>query len=242
VGTVAVVGLLTGGLLWWASDGKRDGDAGNEPYCGIGGAGRTRAARIAYFEAGQRLLQAGTFAYQGEVHAAEQTSFRPRGWTTGDATVEGAVALERGLTHDMAVDAAGRASETVTSGPRSWTRSASTLETLSAEPWAFRISAGPTVGLGPTGVLPVVLSARDPQEQPPDAAGRCVIQATVPSEPYDLNGELLVGANVSLTLDEDRNIARIVLTSAPDDPELVVELDVTQVGEPQAIAPPRSRR
>jgi hypothetical protein len=64
----------------------------------------------------------------------------------------------------------------------------------------------------------------------------------VPSEPYDLYGELLVGANVSLTLDEDRNIARIVLTSAPDEPELVVELDVTQVGEPQAIAPPRNRR
>jgi hypothetical protein len=37
---------------------------------------------------------------------------------------------------------------------------------------------------------------------------------------------------VSLTLDENRNIARIIVRSAPDDPELVVELDVAHVGEP----------
>jgi hypothetical protein len=58
----------------------------------------------------------------------------------------------------------------------------------------------------------------------------------------DAYGELLVGANVLLTLDEDGSIARIVVRSAPDDPELVVELDVARVGEPQAIAPPHSGR
>jgi hypothetical protein len=53
-------------------------------------------------------------------------------------------------------------------------------------------------------------------------------------------GDLLVGADVLLTLDEDGDVARIVVRSAPDDPELVLELDVTRVGEPQAIAPPDS--
>jgi hypothetical protein len=41
-----------------------------------------------------------------------------------------------------------------------------------------------------------------------------------------------------VTLDQDGNIARIVVRSAPDDPELVLELDITQIGEPQAIALP----
>jgi hypothetical protein len=59
---------------------------------------RERAARIAFFEAGNRLLQAGSFAYRGEVHAAEQSSFPPRGWKAGDVVIEGAVALKRGLT------------------------------------------------------------------------------------------------------------------------------------------------
>jgi hypothetical protein len=233
---VALVGLLAGGSLWWASDGEGDDDGGDEPYCGIAG-DRERAARIAFFEAGLRLLQAGSFTYRGEVHAAEQSSFPPRGWTAGDVIIEGAVALKRGLTHDVAVDATGRAVETVTSGPNLWTRSASTVEELGADRWTFRTLTRPLV-LGPTAVLHLVLSARDPQEEAPDAAGRCVIRATMP----DAYGELLVGANVLLTLDEDGSIARIVVRSAPDDPELVVELDVARVGEPQAIAPPHSGR
>ncbi|HZA79791.1 MAG TPA: hypothetical protein VE623_25710 [Acidimicrobiales bacterium] len=62
------------------------------------------------------------------------------------------------------------------------------------------------------------------------------------TDPRDVYGELLAGANVLLTLDENRNIARIIVRSAPDDPELVVELDVARVGEPQSITPPHSGR
>jgi hypothetical protein len=242
VAAVALAGLLACGLLWWASDGEGD-DGGAEPYCGIAG-DRERAARIAFFEAGHRLLQAGSFAYRGEMHAAEQSSFPLGGWTAGEATVEGTVVPERGLTRDIAVYATGRAVETVTSGPDLWTRSASTAEALGAEPWAFRTSAGPLeLALGPTAVLHLVLSARHPGEEAPDGAERCVIRATVPTaDPYDVYGELLAGANVLLTLDEDRNIARIIVRSAPDDPELVVELDVARVDEPPAIAPPHNGR
>ena len=147
--------------------------------------------------------------------------------------------FERALTRDIAVDATGRAVETVTSGPSLWTRSASTVAGLDAGPWAFRTLASPIV-LGPTGVLHVVLTARGPREEAPDAAGRCVIRATVPTatDPRDVYGELLAGANVLLTLDENR----IIVRSAPDDPELVVELDVARVGEPQSITPPHSGR
>jgi hypothetical protein len=157
VAAVALAGLLAGGLLWWASDGEGD-DGGAEPYCGIAG-DRERAARIAFFEAGHRLLQAGSFAYRGEMHAAEQSSFPLGGWTAGEATVEGTVVPERGLTRDIAVYATGRAVETVTSGPDLWTRSASTAEALGAEPWASRTSADPLeLALRPTAVLHLVLS------------------------------------------------------------------------------------
>jgi hypothetical protein len=49
-----------------------------------------------------------------------------------------------------------------------------------------------------------------------------------------------VGVDLLVTLDGDGNLARIVVTSAPVDPELVLDLDITQIGEPQAIAPPDS--
>ena len=75
----------------------------------------------------------------------------------------------------------------------------------------------------------------------PDPAGRCVIRVSMPAvdgrDPY---ADLSVGVDLLVTLDGDGNLARIVVTSAPDDPELVLDLDITQIGEPQAIAPPDS--
>jgi hypothetical protein len=50
--------------------------------------------------------------------------------------------------------------------------------------------------------------------------------------------DLFVGVDLLVTLDDDGNLARIVVTSAPGDPEPVLDLDITQIGEPQAIAPP----
>ena len=148
--------------------------------------------------------------------------------------------LGHGLTRDLTVDSTGRAVETVTSGPTVWTRSASTVDGLAAAPWAFRTVAGRTV-LGTAAVTVVVLSAKDPREEAPDPAGRRVIHATVPAADRPAGyGDLLAGADVVLTLDEDGDVARIVVRSAPDDPELVLELDIARVGEPQTIAPPHS--
>jgi hypothetical protein len=244
VGMVALLGLLAGGLLWWAGDGDGDGDGGDDPSCGGIAGDRARAARIAFHEATWRLLQAGSFAYGGEVHAAEQSPFRPGEWTARDVSVGGAVVLEHALTHDIAVGATGRAVETVTSGPTVWTRSASTVDGLGTAAWASRTSVGPTLRLlGTAAVAYLVLSARDPREVAPDAAGRCVIRASMPAvDRQDPQADLSVGADLLVTLDEDGNLARIVVRSAPDDPELVLELDIMQIGEPQAIAPPGSGR
>lgn len=240
VGVVAGVGLLGGGLLWWAGDGGRDD--GDGPSCGGIGGDRARAARIAFYPATHRLLRAGSFAYRGEVHAAEQSPIRPGELTAGDVTVEGAVVLEHGLTHDVAVDASGRAAETVTAGPEVWTRSASTVDGLGSAPWADRTPVGRTPPLlGTAAVAYLLLSARDPRPVAPDPAGPCVIRASTPAvdrrDPYAV---LSVDVDLLVTLDEDGNLVRIVVTSAADDPELVLDLDITETGEPQAIAPPDS--
>ena len=53
-------------------------------------------------------------------------------------------------------------------------------------------------------------------------------------------GDLLAGAELLLTLDTDGDIARITLRTAElGDPDLVLELDIMRVGEPQAIAVPQ---
>jgi hypothetical protein len=163
-GVVATVGLLAGGLLWWANDGDGNDDGGGEPSCGVGG-DRVRAARIANVLTRRAL------------------------------TVEGRVA-------DLS---------------------------------AFRSSAGPIV-LGPTAVLKL-----DPREEAPDAAGRCVIRTVPAADLHDAFGEPLVGANMLLTLDDDGDVARIVVRSAADDSELVVKLG-TRVPDPQAVTAPDSGR
>jgi hypothetical protein len=229
---VAVVGSVVGGLLWWA------GGRGPDDGLSSGSASDTRPTRLAFQEAVGRLAQRRSFAYEGDVHAADQSPFRPGDWTAGDVTVEGAVLMSHRLTRDVAVDARGRAVETVTSGPSVWTRRASTLDGLGDEPWEFRSAPGPPT-LGTAAVAVLILSATDPSEAARDATGQRVIHATLPPhDPREGYGDLLADAEVVLTLDVDGDIARIAVRSAHDDPDLVLELDITRLGEPQAIAPP----
>ncbi|HET6664272.1 MAG TPA: hypothetical protein VFG94_08440 [Acidimicrobiales bacterium] len=193
---------------------------------------------MAFNNAVHRLGQNASFAYEGEVHAAGQSAFRPGDWTARDVTVAGAVLLDHGLTRDVAVEATGRAVETVTSGPTVWTRSASTVDGISDEPWDFRSAPGPPT-LGTAAVVHLILSATDPSEAARDASSRRLIHATLPpADPRDGYGDLLAGAELSLTLDRAGDIARVAVRSAHHDPDLVLELDIMRLGEPQAIAPP----
>jgi hypothetical protein len=186
----------------------------------------------------QRLGQNGSFAYEGHVHAVGPSSFRPGDWTARDVTVEGAMLLSDGLTHDIAVDATGRAVETVTSGPTVWTRSASIVDDLGDEPWELRSAPG-LAKLGTAAVTHLILSATDPSETARDATDRRRIHATLPpADPREGYGHLLDDAELLLTLDADGDIARIEVRSARDDPDFVLELDIMRQGQPQTIALP----
>jgi hypothetical protein len=92
---------------------------------------------------------------------------------------------------------------------------------------------------GTAAVAHLILSATDPTEAARDATGRRLIQATLPpADPRDGYGDLLAGAELSLTLDVDGDVARVAARSAQDDPDLVLGLDIMRLGEPQPIAPP----
>jgi hypothetical protein len=236
VAAVAVVAVVAGGALWWAGA-DRPGDQGaEEPESGS--PRDRRSTRVAYYEALNRLRQAGAFAYRGDVHAVGYSVFRPAGQPARDVSVDGAVILAHDLSRDVAVDSMGRAAETVTSGPTVWMRSAATAEELDTAEWALAPSDG-TSSLGTAAVALMVISAGDPQEEPPDAAGRRVIRGTMPAGDQRVgDSDLLAGAELVLTLDGDGDIARMVVASAPVDPQLRLELDITRIGEPQAIVPP----
>jgi hypothetical protein len=85
-----------------------------------------------------------------------------------------------------------------------------------------------------------MFSAKAPREAARDATGRRVIRATLPvADPREGYGHLLDDAELLLTLDVDGDIARIAVRSAArGDPDLVLELDIMRLGEPQAIAVP----
>jgi hypothetical protein len=233
---VVVVGLVAGGVLWWAGTGGPGDDGGEEPRSASTGDGRS--TRVAFREAVNRLMQSGAFAYRGDVHAVGQSAFRPGVQTAVDVSVEGAVLLHHGLTRDVAVDSLGRATETVTSGPTVWTRSATTAEALDAEPWEVGLSE--STGLKGTAAVAVLLPlAREPRDERPDADGRRVIRATLPpADPRNPDRDLLAGAEVVLMLDARGNVARMSVSSAPVDAELRLDLAVIGAGQAQAIAPP----
>jgi hypothetical protein len=196
-----------------------------------------------YRVAVRRLGYARSFAYRGSVHAAGPSPLRPGASITADVTVEGGVRLPQSITRDVAVDDEGRVAETVTSGSRVWSRTASSIERLPHAAWQV---AGPSrlpdVGspdrLGAALLSDVLRAAGARHRDGTDESGRPVLRATVPPDDRDERyGDALDGADVRVTLDEAGDIAHLVLTSAEPKPRLVLRLDIVRVGDSDVIAP-----
>jgi hypothetical protein len=143
-------------------------------------------------------------------------------------------------------------SETVTFGSEVWARTAvpprmgTSTEAVSmwltGVPWAA--VPAPASGIdGPDPAVPARLglallpdaleSASAARDEAPDRFGRRVIRATIPEPvagPTGVPGvgPLLAGADVVVTLDRSRDVARIVLTLPPGGgPSLIVDVEIS---------------
>jgi len=85
----------------------------------------------------------------------------------------------------------------------------------------------------------LITTAGDPRGEAPDRAGRRVIRATLPTR-GDGGGNLLPlgAADVLLSLDDAGDIAHLVVTWPPRDPQLVLDVEISGHNQPQDIAPP----
>jgi hypothetical protein len=199
--------------------------------------------REQYREAVRRLGYARSFAYRGSAHTAGPSPLRPGTSIAADVTVEGGVRLPQSITRDVAVDDRGRVAETVTSGSRVWSRTASSVEQLPGAAWQVAgHSDSPDVGspdrLGAALLSDVLRAAGARQRDGTDASGRPVLRATVPPDDRDERyGDALDGADVRVTLDEAGDIAHLVLTSAEPKPRLVLRLNLVRLGDTGTIEP-----
>lgn len=240
VAVVVLGGVTAGAILLALGTG-----GGDDPRNGPGDRQPADPAE-AYALALRRLGQARTFAYSGSVRASEPGLLRPGTWIAPDVHVEGAVLLPHAITREVARVPSGETVWTVTSGPMAWSRThltgpGSSWEVVrSPEPQridsrAFVVESPPN-RLGMARVLIIVRSAEERRSGPQDWRGRRTLRATVP--PGEKEGALRAGAEVSLALDEDGDIAHVLVTALPvDDPPLVLDLNIERLGEPGLITP-----
>ena len=239
---LAVVGLIVGGLLWAVLDDDASPAEDQEPASGPPAPPDDPQAetRRAFAQAILRFGEVHSFSYRGSVHAAATRPFGAAASAVGDLTVEGAVLLQPVLAREIAADGGGRAQETLSSGATVWTRSAASADALDGVAWMVHpTSLDATTTLDMQVVARLITTAGDPRGEAPDAAGRRVIRATLPAR-GDGGGDLLPlgGADALLSLDDAGNIAHLVVTWPPRDPQLVLDVEISGHNQPQDIAPP----
>ncbi|HYZ98017.1 MAG TPA: hypothetical protein VE575_04645, partial [Acidimicrobiales bacterium] len=196
----------------------------------------------AFAGSADRLVSAGSFAYAGTSSAHDVSHVRPGLWLAVDLTVEGEVDTAEGRVHEISVDSADAAVETVTDGPLVWSRQASTREALGQLAYVPVIEdTGTDPTLRGVALLPGWLEATvDRQDAAPDDLGRRVFRASLPA---DALGQITDDrpaddASVVLTLDAAGDPVHVEVESVPTGPPLRLDLDLSGIGEPVAIEPP----
>jgi hypothetical protein len=200
-------------------------------------------ARRAFAQASRQLELAASYRYHGTAHVPAESDARPAQAPTTDVTVDGEV-LWPLRTHDVAVDATGRAAETVTVGPSIWQRRAPTEPALAALPYAFAGDvatwAGGVVPFGAGAArLPGWLAATTDRRYRSERSGRQTFTATLPAGRF---GETRAGAppvdgQVVLTVDVDGDPLRIdvEITGAGPRSFWRVNLEITGLGDAVTI-------
>ena len=237
---VAVVGLVVAGLLWALLDDDPSPARDDEPAEPPTQPDPQAETRREFAEAMLQFGDVRSFSYRGSVHADAARPFGAAPSAVGDLTVEGAVLLDASLAREVTADVRGRAEETLMSGTTVWTRSAASTGGLDAAPWAVHPGTIEAAGMLDMQVLAqLVATAGDPRGEAPDAAGRRVIRATLPTRD-DGQGNLLplAGADVLFSLDDAGNVAHIVVTWPPHEAQLILDVEIFDHNQPHDIAPP----
>jgi hypothetical protein len=239
---VAVVGLVAGGLAWALLDGEPtpadNGEPATEPSTRPGDP--QAETRRAFAGAMLRFEEVQSFTYSGSVTAAPTRPFGAGDFAVGDLHVDGAVFLQAALARQVAAGTSGRAEETLTSGTTVWTRTATSVDALDRAPWRVRLGSLDTATtLDMALVARLIRDAGDPRGEVADFAGRRVIRATLPSH-SDARGDLLplAGADVLLSLTSAGDLLHLVVTWPAQDPQLVLDVEISAHDHPQDIAPP----
>jgi hypothetical protein len=204
-------------------------------------------ARRAFAQASRRLELGGSYSYHGTVHAPAASDARPAHGPASDVTVDGEVQWPL-RTHDVAVDASGRAVETITVGPSIWQRAAPSEDRLTTTPYAFVgdvatwNSAVVPFGAG-AARLPGWLTATTDRARRSTADGRRTFVATLPAGRLgDVGaGEPRTDAEVVLTVDAEGDPLRIEVAlpgEAATGSAWRVSLDISAIGDPVAIDVP----
>jgi hypothetical protein len=195
----------------------------------------------AFDRAADRLVSAGSFRYVGTTTAIDVSRVRPGLWLAVDLTVEGEVVTSTGRVHEIATDASGRASETVTEGPVVWSRLATSRGALGDATYLPITEESGVQGDKGAALLPTWLeSTVDRQDAGTDERGRRVLRAILPASAL---GEIVDGrpagdAKVVLTLDAAGDPVRVQVTSVPSGPPLRLTMDLIEIGEPVVIELP----
>lgn len=242
-GLVALAGVAAGAvvLVTGGGDEPDSGAKGGRPDATTSSTAPEEVTPLRAFARAALLLdEAGSFTYRGTVQAAGPGVVRPGPWLSTDVTVEGEVSLPD-RTHEVAVDGAGRAAETVTGGTTVWARRADDRAGLAARPYevvAEFDSAGARIESGVARAGIWLSLTTDRRDGGTDSAGRRTLRAAVPAAAVAADGTRAPGrAEVVLTIDEQGAPVRIEVTSA-EGAAFRLALDLANLGEPVAIPSP----
>jgi hypothetical protein len=196
----------------------------------------------AFAGAAARLGGAGSFTYRGTASATDVSHVRPSLWLAVDVAIEGEVMVPTGRVHEIALEAGGRAVETVTDGPTVWGRSAPSRDALADRDYrSIPELSDATLPAKGAALLPHWLgTTTGPTDAGVDTLGRRTFRATIPAAVLGEieRGRRAVDADIVLTLDAADEPVRVEITSAPSGPPLHLVLDIFGMGEPVNIAPP----
>jgi hypothetical protein len=161
--------------------------------------------QVAFAQASHRLVSAGTYAYEGSVHAAAASPVRPGSWLGAEVRVEGEVQLPN-RTWEVMVDRVGRAVETVVVGPTAWGRSGERRDDLDRRDLSVVFEGPPVMGAALLGDW--LGAATDRRRDGTDDDGRPVYAARFAMAPTDARpSQPAVEGDLRLTLDSDGNPA-----------------------------------